>query len=420
MNMHQVPSPLSHLTENELRELIEYYYGNDFSVSELIYLFQIDIKPSKLITLFPQVEDKDVICPYCNIPMLRNWVSRTSAISSSSRLTNECYCMQCRHKGFAKNNQWNYCNCEKCLKNKQLQKIQKDISDWQRIYSIYGKERSFHFDGDIMSIDLRSVIYLLALDRQSVTGEIGIFSPIFEAEKPCSPDIEFTYGIIKKLFHSGYIRVDPASNRDAFITEKEGIPFDAAYAQYYADLGLTLEESKINLRALELSFKNKEWPYHWYIDWKDTVRSIWQELALYECLQYLEHLGQQRGFDIPRGDKTKATLLDAVSEQPTSIMYALLWSAIVKASDYYQSTDVSRRQAANSIVGTIQRHTENLRLGTWKWRNYGRYKGFRTSALYEVLFNLVLQIGDDGFSKTFEECLPSLSWIDDFDVQEDE
>ena len=251
------------------------------------------------------------------------------------------------------------------------------------------------------------------MERQSVSGEIGIFSPQNESETPLSPDLSLTIDTVKHLTSLNYIRVDPISPRDSFVVEEEGVPYYVTRVQYFANLGLSLEETKANIQALSIAFRDRTWPPLWRAGWMETIRSLWQNIALYECLQYLIYLGQERDFEMPQGDKTKAVLTDALSDHPTSVVYQFIWSAVVRASDYYQANDVSKKQAANSIVGSIQRNLEKVRLGAWNPRPYGRYKSFRPSALYETLFNHVLQIGDDGFNKTFNSCLQHLSWIDE-------
>ncbi len=411
MTSSKISPHLSHLSKDELEELIDFYYGDEFTIKDLLNLYNVKISSSKLVKHFPPFEDLDVLCPFCNRPMTRKWLSRHSV--GKERLSTECYCSICGHKGYGKSNSWEHCSCGRCSQNKQLQQKQRVQDEWEQIYQIYGRERHFHFTGEVLDIDLRSAIYLLSMERQSVSGEIGIFSPVSQAEKPCSPDTELTIEIIRYLHRMGYMRVDPASKRDAFSIEDEKIPFYLVRAQYYADLGSSLDESKVGLRALELSFKNRDWPLLWRYGWQETIREIWQQLSLYECFLYLGHLAQERSFEIPRGDKTRVTLLDALNEQPISVVYSYLWSAMRSASDYFQKGGVSRKQAANSIVGHIQMYADNVRLGAWQPRHYGRYRGLPQSALYEVLFNLVLQIGEDGFNKTFDNCLVSLSWIDE-------
>lgn len=404
-----VSPQLSHLSADDLRELVELYYGNDFTVTELLEIFEISAPASQLVALFPPYEDLKLLCPYCKIPMLRKWVSRAS--SGKGRLTSDSYCSQCGHQDFGSENRWQHCNCQYCLQNAQLQVKRKNTLEWEKIYRVFGRERRFNFSGDIMEIDLRTVIYLLAMERQSVSGEIGIFSPQDEAETLCTPDYNFTFDIIKHLTKSEHMHVDPCSQRKAFDVD-ESIYYYLGYAQYYADLGLSLQETKASLRALEATFRNKTWSHRWCSEWREVIRDVWRELSIGECLQYLIEIGRERDFDMPHGDKTRAVLSDALVDHPISVVYASIWSAVVRASDYYQSSNVSKKQAANSVIGNIQRNIEKLRLGVWEKKSYGRYKKCRQSALYDVLFNLILQIGDDGFNKTFDDCFPYLTWID--------
>lgn len=404
----QISPLLGHLSKADIKELIEQYYDNSFAVSELIELFEIRACPSQLVALFPPYEDTKKLCPYCLLPMMRKWRSRPA--TEGNRLSPESYCHQCGHR--AHDLVESKCKCNNCVEKERADTIERNKSEWEQIYSIIGKNRVYKFSGDIFDIDLESAIYLMSLERQSISNEIGIFSPISESVIPCSPHIDFTYDIINHLMNRGYIHIDPSSSRDAFSIEPKGIFYDLFDTTYFADLGQSHQKAKAVIQDLELAFRNKTWPAHWRTNWQEAIQALWEKINVHDLLQYLEVLGMERDFDMPKGDKTKAVLANATTDRSVSVAYSYAWSAVTRASDYYQSKKVSRKQAANSIVGTIQNYIDKVRLGVWEPKFYNRYKGFKQSALYSVFFCLVLQIGDDGFSKTFEECLPLLNWID--------
>lgn len=416
MANQQLSPYLSHLNASEVQELIDFYYTKEFSVSELLEMFQIPVSPSQLVSCFPPYEDLNIICPHCEVPMFRKWNSRTSP--GDERLSSDSHCLQCGHKDFGKHN-WRHCDCPNCLYDEQVEQDYKDYLDWEDIYKVYGRDREFSFQNDISQIDLKSAIYLLAMERQSVSGEIGIFSPLSSAEVQCTHGSDFTLEIINYLTKNGYMRVDPFSEKCAFDLKSKSIPWYAFRAQYYANLGSSLEETKNNIKRLERCFFNKQWIGLWHEQLFDVVSELWRKISLYECLEYLNFLGYERCFNMPQGDKTKVVLENALKDQPTAVVYSFIWTSVVKASDYYQSKNISLQQAANSVVGNIQSGAEKVRLGDWEPRGYGRQKGFRNSALFEVLFNLVLQVGDAGFKKTFDECLTSLDWALGHDDEEE-
>lgn len=60
---------LKKLGETKLKELISRYYSSE-KISEIIEEFQLDIKASGLLQLFPLKELKDNKCPYCNLALI--------------------------------------------------------------------------------------------------------------------------------------------------------------------------------------------------------------------------------------------------------------------------------------------------------------------------------------------------------------
>ena len=152
MDYEQISPYLSHLCPDDLQELINLYYGDEFTVSELLEMFEINIAAGQLVAQFPPYEDYEVRCPFCNIPMLRKWTSRTTP--GKNRLSLEAFCRQCGHQNFGSNNHWSQCNCQHCLQKKRLLAEQKEYSELEKIREVYGTERKFYFSGDIMEIDL--------------------------------------------------------------------------------------------------------------------------------------------------------------------------------------------------------------------------------------------------------------------------
>ena len=67
------------LNPEELNELIELYYDSDFTIKELIELFEIEgIKSSQLFKFFPQIVSDDLVCEFCDCHLVKDRVSRTS------------------------------------------------------------------------------------------------------------------------------------------------------------------------------------------------------------------------------------------------------------------------------------------------------------------------------------------------------
>ena len=76
-------------------------------------------------------------------------------------------------------------------------------------------------------------------------------------------------------------------------------------------------------------------------------------------------------------------------------MWCFIWRAAKDAAAYYQRGGVSKKQAANSVVGSVQRQTERAIAGEWEVPNYRRIPQIPNSLVTQVLFVTALKIGDN-------------------------
>ena len=98
----ELSSVISHLTEDEITELVNQYYDG-VKVKELIERYSIDILSSKLVSVFPLVR-LDVTCEFCDVPMVTKLNSKNSYEQLSQK---DVICPVCHHL------QNSLCNCLK-------------------------------------------------------------------------------------------------------------------------------------------------------------------------------------------------------------------------------------------------------------------------------------------------------------------
>lgn len=83
---------LSHLSDKQIKELIERYYDKE-KVSDLISDFNLKLRPSQLVKHFPP-EVLESECIYCDINLIRPRVSR----DYQSWKTIPEFCPNCGHE----------------------------------------------------------------------------------------------------------------------------------------------------------------------------------------------------------------------------------------------------------------------------------------------------------------------------------
>ena len=125
---------------------------------------------------------------------------------------------------------------------------------------------------------------------------------------------------------------------------------------------------------------------------------MWRKIAIGECLEYLDYQLQKVGFEFAPGDKTYKTFDILLNDFSVSQIYGIIWKAVADASKLYLESGISKKHAANSVIGACERYAERAKMNGWKLTEYSRIRDLPQSALSSFFFNRVLGIGDMGFT----------------------
>lgn len=80
-----------------------------------------------------------------------------------------------------------------------------------------------------------------------------------------------------------------------------------------------------------------------------------------------------------------------------SQIYGIIWCAVADASKLYLEKGISKKHAANSVIGACERYAERAKINGWDLTQYNRIKDLPQSELSLFYFNRVLGIGEMGF-----------------------
>ncbi|MGL5354171.1 MAG: hypothetical protein ACRDA5_12740, partial [Clostridium sp.] len=235
---------LNHLSKEQINELVERYYKNE-KVSELISEFDINCRSSELVKLFPPKILDDKICIYCNIPMIRNYVSRGGFEAP-------VHCHNCLHKFEDVN-----CKCQGC--NETKMKI---------IFDKYKQVPNI----PIQEISFKNRVYLATILRGmefvECEGKIVVF-PLDSTEKKLAPTLDGEIQILIDLQNAGIISAEANSDLDAFcgnlVEENYGDSYYVKMVRYSINVDYSSELSNPNI---DLSNENF-----------DEVYSLCREIA---------------------------------------------------------------------------------------------------------------------------------------------
>lgn len=385
----EIHEKLRHLTMLQIESLMNKYY-NGVKVSDIIKEYNIDTTSSKLYTLFPPIICEDIICPVCNEPMYKERDSK----SSYSWNKKKPFCAICGHTDEI------ICKCNYCIAERE--KVRK-LNEKRKVRILQEKREKIKkvYDLNIVPVNyselnFREKVFLGALLRTSLSEDMEVILPLNDAERELAPTIGYIKEILSYLIGRGVVSVDSNSSIDAFLdsNEEKDIEFPNVYY-------ITMVKYRINIVGDEdiknilskiinpKSFSDAD---------KEDALNIWKEIALEECIEYFEYQMKSVRFDFNIGEKTIAIFKDLLENFSVSQIYGIIYKSVANATKYYQESSVSKKQAANSVIGGCQRYAERAMINNWELAKYSRIKELPQSMISEFFFDRVIGVGSLGFN----------------------
>lgn len=385
----EIHEKLRHLTMLQIESLMNKYY-NGIKASDIIKEYNIDTTSSKLYTLFPPIICEDIICPVCNEPMYKERDSK----SSYSWNKKKPFCAICGHTDEI------ICKCNYCIAERE--KVRK-LNEERKVRILQEKREKIKkvYDLNIVPVNyselnFREKVFLGALLRTSLSEDMEVILPLNDAERELAPTIGYIKEILSYLIGRGVVSVDSNSSIDAFLdsNEEKDIEFPNVYY-------ITMVKYRINIVGDEdiknilskiinpKSFSGAD---------KEDALNIWKEIALEECIEYFEYQMKSVRFDFNIGEKTIAIFKDLLENFSVSQIYGIIYKSVANATKYYQESSVSKKQAANSVIGGCQRYAERAMINNWELAKYSRIKELPQSMISEFFFDRVIGVGSLGFN----------------------
>ena len=385
----EIHEKLRHLTMLQIESLMNKYY-NGVKASDIIKEYNIDTTSSKLYTLFPPIICEDIICPVCNEPMYKERDSK----SSYSWNKKKPFCAICGHTDEI------ICKCNYCIAERE--KVRK-LNEERKVRILQEKREKIKkvYDLNIVPVNyselnFREKVFLGALLRTSLSEDMEVILPLNDAERELAPTIGYIKEILSYLIGRGVISVDSNSSIDAFLdsNEEKDIEFPNVYY-------ITMVKYRINIVGDEdiknilskiinpKSFSDAD---------KEDALNIWKEIALEECIEYFEYQMKSVRFDFNIGEKTIAIFKDLLENFSVSQIYGIIYKSVANATKYYQESSVSKKQAANSVIGGCQRYAERAMINNWELAKYSRIKELPQYMISEFFFDRVIGVGSLGFN----------------------
>ncbi|WP_433388447.1 hypothetical protein [Micromonospora sp. KLBMP9576] len=322
--------------------------------------------------------DPEVSCDECGLAMI---VASRTEFDQNRRLaaTTHLVCKDCRLENE---------RAEKAAAAERQQRLIDEVT-----------ARFGYRDGDpvdIAQLSLRDAVSLLALFRNPIDENYTCSIPLnswtgssFSARAQDGRDR------LTELWNAGRIAVHPSTQSSAFGwavqadgDERPGIYVDRVRWTACGS-GATGSVNSALVKSIKSALA-RPWPDSWRLGWADE----WDRVMLEEALAYLELCMEEYKFEFSPGERTRDVLSGALQSFALGALYNFIWRAVKDSAAYFQRGGVTRKQAANSTVGRIERSVEYALTQKWDVKIYRRDRRLPWSAVSTTLLTTVLGLGD--------------------------
>ncbi len=382
----QYQEKLSHLSQEQIEKLIQRYYDgekNDLLIQE----YNIDIRTGLLVKTFPLLTHDDILCPYCDIPMVSYRESKSSYTCYGKPKT---FCKTCNH-----NNYHPHCNCKNCNKLREekeemFRQKEAKLNNTKRQILIESYEYENSMPISIDELTIKDKLYICALLRTSLSEDFKNINPLSSVKLNLAPTQKYKMNIISYLRNKLIVSFSPSTSLQSIVIEDNEIQ-----VYYPMDVTLKLNAPKEQYDTIVQNLL--------HLNIKDEISNeikleLWYEIGLFECLEFL--YAKMDEYNLPSehvGDKTISAIKESLKDFSISQNFNFIWRAVTNAAAFYQKSSVSKKHAVNTISGSVIRSHEKAKAENWEIKGYGRDYNYPQSIISEVFFNNVLQIGNRGF-----------------------
>lgn len=287
--------------------------------------------------------------------------------------------------------------CANCMEQERVRQRALQIAEEERQRTLINTNFSSveKIPIDLSQLTFEHAVYLLSLIRLAASEDFSHIVPLRLTTEPLTLTENFSYEVIRQLFHHKIIYICPQSPIDAFVFENGNIErFYLDRVSWDLPISSKSQNSQGLIEELEAVFRNENWPETWRNEW----RALWKKIALQECLQYLEVGLNEHGLSLKPGEKTYLVLNGALEQYSVAQVYNMIWRAVRDAAAFYLRERVPKQHAANTVIGSIQRQADRAKAEGWDVKSYRRDFRCPQSMISQVLFDTALQIGEKGFN----------------------
>lgn len=284
--------------------------------------------------------------------------------------------------------------CQKCS-----EAARKKIADQKRNILIQFRQAAANNNPDLATLDLKSIIYLLAIIHALSNEDLSAIEPLNDyPDYTLSPAPIFDRCILRHLIDKHLLLINLDSSPEAVeLNADDTATINLAMSTF--DFALDRQEiykfidGFLDIEALQNIRHSPE-----FIE-------LCKLIQLQECIAFLIVKLEEHQLYFSPGEKTQNTIRQCLESFSVAQIYNFIWRATRDAAAYYMRSNVSKKQAANTVVRSISRSLEQALAYDWDVKAFSRNYDLPQSSLSYVIFNIILGKDDCGFKQPLHELL---------------
>ena len=333
----EINRKLEHLTEEQIEEVITMYKDKSIRLSNIISKYNIDVKPSGLLSILPPIKT-DEVCAICGAYLYQKLKPRTGYASDSQK---DKFCLECGHWVYAKSIwETKKCTCEGC---KAIAKAEEERKKKQ-IQEIYSKEKAQINFTELTLSDQIKLVYVLMNNSFHNVSEIA----------PMEPEGKWIQ-YINRLTEIKAISVSPESAVNAFC--KENFPNEYYVAKVQYNVNVIFDDEilyKINNNSYFIENSNEE-----------ELIILLKKYIYYDLIRKFEDMLNSRRLQLHISENANDKFIELIDKISYTQILTLCNRVAVFFSDKVLTGNMSKSMAKNAALLNVSKFYDRAIQSDW-------------------------------------------------------
>lgn len=333
----EINRKLEHLTEEQIEEVITMYKDKSIRLSNIISKYNIDVKPSGLLSILPPIKT-DEVCAICGAYLYQKIKPRTGYASDSQK---DKFCLECGHWVYAKSIwETKKCTCEGC---KAIAKAEEERKKKQ-IQEIYSKEKAQINFTELTLSDQIKLVYVLMNNSFHNVSEIA----------PMEPEGKWIQ-YINRLTEIKAISVSPESAVNAFC--KENFPNEYYVAKVQYNVNVIFDDEilyKINNNSYFIENSNEE-----------ELIILLKKYIYDDLIRQFEDMLNSRRLQLHISENANDKFIELIDKISYTQILTLCNRVAVFFSDKVLTGNMSKSMAKNAVLLNVSKFYDRAIQSDW-------------------------------------------------------